>query len=132
MSTLTYFPIKLCDTEPPFEVILQTGSAPVDLTGVTAVRVAYRREASEEWILEKEAEVVDPSNQEVGDTDRGRIRHPWDEGDTETLFGEQGSDVELVVLYAEVELIRDGKPLSWPTEGAIEVRVWRDIVENES
>ncbi len=127
-----YFPIKLGDTDPPFEVILKNGTTAVDLTGVTDVRVAYRRQPGGVLILEKEAVVVDPANQDPADPDRGRIRHGWVESDTDDLFGDPAPTTDVVVVLAEVELIRDGKTVTWPTEGWIEVRVIRDIVPDES
>lgn len=130
--SLDYFPIKLGDTDPPFEVILKNVSTPVDLTGVENVRVAYRRRPGGALVLEKEASVVDIANQATGDPDRGRIRHGWDPTDTDVLFGDPNPITDVVVLLAEVELIRDNKPVTWPTEGWIEVRVIRDIVPDES
>lgn len=131
--SLSYFPIKVGDTDPPFEVVLRGPSGPSDLTGVTNVRVSYRRNPGEDPIMEVEATVVDPSNQTTADPDRGRIRHSWQEGDTEALFGDPADPtINVVWLRAEVELIRAGERVTWPTEDSIPVKVWRDIVEDGS
>lgn len=133
MTTLAYFPIKRGDREPPFEAILRGPSGPVDLTGVSVVAVSYYRGPGTDPVLTKEAEVVNPSGQAVDHVDRGRIRHTWDDGDTETLFGPPDDPtVVLVHLEAEVEVLRAGLRTTWPTEGRIPVRVWDDLLEEGS
>lgn len=135
--SIDYFPIKLGDRDPRFEIILNGPDGAVSLATVTEIRVAYRREPGGEPILERDAS-FNASGQASGHTDRGRIWHDWDEGDTETLFGVPGDDqpgdvtTATVHLHAEVELVRDERRITWPTEGYIDVRVWRDIVEDAS
>ena len=124
--TLAYFPLKLGDTDPPFECILNGPSGPVDLTGVDAIQVAYRDRPSGDVLLTKTASVV-------GTATDGRIRHTWAEGDAEILFGVPEDDsVAVVRRVAEVEVLRSGTRTTWPTEGYVEIRVWRDIVADQS
>lgn len=130
--SIDYFPIKLGDRDPRFEIILNGPDGAVSLAGVTEVRVAYRRDPGGVPILEREAS-YNSGGQTSGHTDRGRIWHEWDEGDTELLFGTPEDPTTAVVIgSAEVELIRDGRRITWPTEGYVEWRVWRDIVEDGS
>lgn len=124
--TLAYFPLKLGDTDPPFECILNGPSGPVDLTGVDSVMVAYRDHPSGDVILSKVASVV-------GAATDGRIRHTWEEEDSEILFGvPEDESVAVVRRVAEVEVWRSGMRTSWPTEGYVEIRIWRDIVADQS
>lgn len=136
--SLDYFPIKLGDRDPRFEVILGGSDGAISLATVTDVRVAYRRDPGAAPILERDA-TFNTSGQTEGHADRGRIWHDWEEGDTELLFGEPGADGQpgdvttaVVHLHAEVELVRDGRRITWPTEDYIDVRVWRDIVVDAS
>lgn len=124
--TLAYFPLKLGDTDPPFECILNGPSGPVDITGVTSIKVAYRDRPSGDVLLTKDASIV-------GMATDGRIRHTWDDGDSDLLFGVPADEsVAVVRRYAEVEVLRSGTRTTWPTEGYIEIRIWRDIVADQS
>jgi hypothetical protein len=131
--SLSYFPMKVGDTGPDFEAILKGSGLPLDLTGAEDLRISWRRVPGQEPVKEFEAEIVNPSGQSDGHADRGRIRHGWAEGDTELLFGEPEDPTQrTVVLYGECEMMRDGQRITVPTEGYMELRLDRDIVEDFS
>ena len=129
MSTLSYLPLKIGDlgVTARYRLLNEATGLPSDLTGLTDIRVAYRSTKNGPVLLTKSAVIY-------GDPANGEIEHTWDDvSEHLTLFGDpEDSTIEVVWRWAEIEGLRGGKPVSWPTEGKVRVRVERDVVEDGS
>jgi len=120
----TDYAVKLGDDDPPLEAILKDGTGqPADLTAVSEIWCSVRDAGTLEPVLSREAEVVDPTHQTMGHTNRGRVRVTWAEGDTLTMgVGEK---------EAEFQVTRSGRLTTWPSAGYVPFTIWQDIVPDD-
>ena len=121
MTDELVYAVKRGDQDPPLlATLLGADFLPADLTGVTELKVAVRRAGEAEFCLERDAAIVDICHQSSTDATRGKVRVSWAEGETDTIGV---GDCEL-----EFQAVRDGRRVSWPTEGYVPMTVWGDIV----